>query len=279
MYMNRKLAKEVGQETVEILAKGRYRNLQGDMVFLAHDLEQMVEGTLSYPPEESLPHVSPGEKTTRFEVINDTTLEAARALTAAGYNVAALNFASAKNPGGGFLGGSRAQEESLARSSGLYVSIKDQPMYSYHRSQRDCMYSNYAIYSPRVPVFRSDQGELLEEPYFCAMITSPAVNAGVVLKRRQSTRSKIKAEMRKRVEKVLTLAAIHEHDALVLGAWGCGVFQNSAEDIASLFDEALLTNFKGVFARVTFAILDSSREQRFIGPFLQHFGESTIAMP
>jgi len=38
-----------------------------------------------------------------------------------------LNFASAKNAGGGFLGGSQAQEESLARSSALYATLMVRP--------------------------------------------------------------------------------------------------------------------------------------------------------
>ena len=46
-----------------------------------------------------------------------------RALAEAGHNVAALNFASAKNPGGGFRKGAQAQEECLARCSALYSSL------------------------------------------------------------------------------------------------------------------------------------------------------------
>jgi len=89
-----------------------------------------------------------------------------------------LNFASATHPGGGFLSGARAQEEYLARSSGLYACIRDNPMYAFHRSRSDPHYTNYAVYSPEVPVFRSDDGSLLDEPYTVGIITSPAVNAG-----------------------------------------------------------------------------------------------------
>jgi len=71
--------------------------------------------------------------------------------------VAALNFASANNPGGGFLTGAQAQEESLARASGLYTMLLGYPMY---RSLKDPMYTNWVIYSQDVPVFRCDEGRL-----------------------------------------------------------------------------------------------------------------------
>jgi uncharacterized protein (TIGR02452 family) len=50
-------------------------------------------------------------------------------------------------------------------------------MYQFHMWNYDPLYSNYAIYSPAVPVFRADDGALLEGPYTVAIITSPAVNA------------------------------------------------------------------------------------------------------
>lgn len=65
-----------------------------------------------------------------FEVTQETTQQAAQRMylerAASATNdgrLAILNFASAKNPGGGFLRGSQAQEECLARASTLYGSI------------------------------------------------------------------------------------------------------------------------------------------------------------
>lgn len=272
MYMNRKLAAEVGNETLEVMESGGYVLEDGTHVSIEETLAHAVSETVEYPPHKDVVWAETGQNSTVFEVTNETTLNAVTRLVEQGYHVGALNFASAKNPGGGFLGGSRAQEESLARSSGLYNCIKDCDMYTYHRSMKSCLYSDYVIVSPHVPVFRHDDGSLLTQPYLCTFLTSPAVNAGVVRKRREATAAKIKEVMWKRTEKVLTLAAQFECEALVLGAWGCGVFRNDVATIAELFEDHLLGIFQGVFKHITFAILDSSKQERFIGPFKKTFG-------
>lgn len=75
-----------------------------------------------------------------------------------------LNFASAKNPGGGFLNGASAQEESIARSSTLYASLKSEavePFYDLHRHDPQAgYYSHTMIYSPNVLLLRDDEGTL-----------------------------------------------------------------------------------------------------------------------
>jgi uncharacterized protein (TIGR02452 family) len=146
-------------------------------------------------------------------------------------------------------------------------------MYGFHRDQGDPLYSNYAIYSPDVPVFRSDDGALLERPYLCSFITAPAVNAKVVLERDPARRAEVRDAMRERVRKVLTIAAHYSHDAPVLGAWGCGVFGNDPREVAALFEQALSGAFRGTFSRVVFAVLDRSAERHFIGPFHAAFGQ------
>lgn len=93
----------------------------------------------------------------------------------------ALNFASARHPGGGFLGGSQAQEESLARASGLSPCLNQfQEMYDTNQRFSSCLYTDHMIYAPDVPVFRDDDDRLLEEPFLVSILTAPAVNAGAV---------------------------------------------------------------------------------------------------
>jgi len=73
-----------------------------------------------------------------------------------------------------------------------------------------------------------------------------------------------------RILKVLAAGIVHGHDSIVLGAWGCGAFGNDGSQIAQLFRQALRENFCGTYSQVIFAILDWSREGRFIGPFQRH---------
>lgn len=274
--MARKPAAELARKTMEIVASGRYE-IEGKTIWIRDSVERAVEGTIEYPPNHD-PRWSRGEeRATRFEATPESSLDAAQRLVQDGGSPCVLNFASAKHPGGGFLNGARAQEESLARSSALFACLSDREMYDYHRSRSDPLYSSWVIYSPAVPVFRSNDGDLLDPPYACSFLTSPACNAGVALERvsrreAASVKARVQRAMRERVERVLGVAAEQGEQALVLGAWGCGVFRNESEEIAERFKEALDGPFKGVFARVIFAVLDSSQEQKTLGPFARRFG-------
>jgi uncharacterized protein (TIGR02452 family) len=266
--ISRELAREYGQETVRILEVGEYRAASGRTVRIGGIVSRSVTGTCRYPPDHDVPESRTGAHATHISVTNETTLSAARALLDAGCRPAVLNFASATHAGGGFLTGARAQEEYLARSSGLYACLRDQPMYEFHRARHDPMYTNYAIYSPDVPVFRADDGTMVDEPYMVGIITSPAANASALPLGRHA---EIPAAMWARVLKVLYLGIEHRHDGIVLGAWGCGAFGNDGAVIAGLFRKALAENFRGAYRRVTFAVVDWSPEQRFIGPFKAAF--------
>jgi uncharacterized protein (TIGR02452 family) len=278
MSISRSFAREIALSTLAIVEAGEYRTESGALVSISARLQDAIAGSDTYPPDVDLPTIRPDVKSTRITVDNMTTLAAVAMVAAEGYAPAALNFASAKNPGGGFLGGARAQEESLARASGLYACIHGNPMYQYHRSRHDCMYSHYAIYSPGVPVIRDDDGRLLEEPVYAAFITAPAVNAGVVLQRNPSRRREIRSTMAARIARVLAIAALKGHDAMVLGAWGCGVFRNDPEEIAELFRDALTGPYRGVFTRIVFAIINRSPDQSPLGVFQRVFQEMVAPM-
>lgn len=169
-----------------------------------------------------------------------------------------LNFASAKNPGGGFLGGAQAQEESLARSSALYPCLTRFLTEHYGENKRDPrggLYSHSILFSPAVPFFREDDGDLREEPVLCAVLTVPAVNAGIVA---EGSTALVQETMRERLRRTLAIAAGQGVRTLVLGAWGCGVFKNDPAEVASVFREWLVESdaFQGHFDEAIFAIPD-----------------------
>jgi uncharacterized protein (TIGR02452 family) len=269
--ITRAQAAKLGSETLRILEAGCYWTAGGHRVAIGELVDRCVDGTCSYPPGWRLPDRRLGNEQTLTEIVNESTLAAARKLIDEGFHPLVLNFASAKCPGGGFLTDACAQEESLARCSALFACLSGNGMYELHQLAGDPMYTAYAVYSPDVPVFRDDAGYLLPEPYLCSFVSSPAVNAKAVLRRNRARGLEIREAMWERILKVLAIAAKHGREALVLGAWGCGAFGNDSEEIASLFERSLNDCFAGAFRRIVFAILDWSAEERFIGPFKKAF--------
>ena len=264
--VSRKQRTAIAAETVRATEDGFYRLPSGRRVDIAAQLEAAKQGTVLYRPGEGprAGKLDPDERARPgIEVARETTLAAARRLVAEDpdRDVFALNFASAKNPGGGFLGGSQAQEESLARASGLYACLMTQwDYYEENRAFGSCLYTDHMIYSPQVPVFRDDDDELLEEPVPVSFLTAPAVNAGVVRQKERRNAGKIESTMLRRMRMLLSVAASHKYRAIVLGAWGCGVFRNDADEVASWFRRVLIhENFAGYFDQITFAIVGDSR--------------------
>jgi uncharacterized protein (TIGR02452 family) len=260
----------MAEETLLILDRGWYDHPAGGRVRIAEDLARSAAGTRLWAPEESRAALSrlaaersasdrgtagPGTTVTRIEVTNESSLAAARRL---GHPVGCLNFASAKNPGGGFRGGAQAQEESLARSSGLYRCLLEAPeFYAFHRARRDLRYSDHAIFSPAVPVFRADDGARLAEPHRVSFVTAAAPNAGA-LGPGHAHAGTLPAVLSARAARVLAVFWASGIRRLVLGAWGCGVFRNPPGVVAAAFAEHLGPSgaFHSRFEHVIFAVLD-----------------------
>ncbi|MBV1854794.1 TIGR02452 family protein [Catellatospora tritici] len=249
--MSARLA-EIGRRTVQIAEDGSYTNPAGATVEIGAEVRAAVAGTRHYVPEQAVEPVGP-RGAAQIEVTRESTLVAARR---AGPQAATLVFASAKNPGGGFLGGAKAQEESLARASALYPALLAAPdFYAYHRAQRDLRYSDRVVYSPGVPVFRDDKGGLLDAAYRTSFLTAAAPNLGAIVRNQPEHAADVPAVLRRRAERVLSVAAAHGHRTLVLGAWGCGVFRNDPTVVAGAFADALRAVDR--FDHVIFAIYDN----------------------
>jgi len=265
--MNRSARSKLAQETLQILERGFYKTASGNVVELTSLINQCLTESKYFDLDElEKLHIDVLKQpckyqTTDISLANETTLEGAKTLTSSGQyqRVGVLNFASAKKPGGGFLVGSQAQEESLARSSALYKSlIQFTEYYESHRQIKAALYSDRMIYSPNCPVFRGDAGQLLDEVYQVDLITSAAPNAGAIRKNQPDTIHKIPASFKQRASKVLAIGCGKDCDALVLGAWGCGVFGNDPSMVATIFGELLLENkpYFGKFKHIRFSIFD-----------------------
>jgi uncharacterized protein (TIGR02452 family) len=274
--LTRSQAAQLGREAVAIAAEGRYRRVDGAVVDIGDAVRRCVEGTRIIRPDDSPAilrrgrEAAPRDAAARAEVTQETTLAAARRLVEQenAARLLVLNFASAKSPGGGFLGGSRAQEESLARSSALYASL--QRAGAYYDQNRACgssLYTDHAVLSPDVPVFRADDGAPLDRPYAASFLTMPAVNVGAL--GRSGEHARVEPVMAGRVEKVLALAAAEGFETLVLGAWGCGAFRNDPRLIARLFHDALYGGDRWAwkFARITLAVFAVATERENLRAF------------
>lgn len=270
-----KQRKLLALETMDDLATGSY-NIHVD---LRENIAACEDETKYYPPDAE---VTMGDNRQVdgpvFDIFPWTTLHAAYTLTRSHVHVGVLNFASGKNPGGGFLRGTVAQEETIARSSTLYSSLITPQCRSYYdenKRTRDPRYNDAMIWSPGCLIFRNDVGNRLSNPYTVDIVTCAAPNyrgvlesgkfegdGGTVLKQ------EIRELFRQRAYKVLRLFSHHEVPILVLGAWGCGVFGNDPAMVSTVFRDLLLTEFKEVFEKVIFAIPSGHNHNVFVKTLL-----------
>ncbi|MEO8577062.1 MAG: TIGR02452 family protein [Gemmatimonadales bacterium] len=264
--IDRNTARILGTSAVDAIQRGYYTTESGKRVDWRDAIETARRLKRSIPPDHEIPVSSRGQHSeTRVQVTNQTTLGAARRLMAEGHKPLALNFANGIHPGGGFLNGARAQEESLCRSSGLFATLLGDPMYEAHMRRPEPDSTDWAILSPRVPVFRTDGGVSLESLWLLDFITSAAPVATRIGQPRSADL------LRKRIHRVFEIARAYEYDTLLLGAWGCGAFGNDTQQTAIDFRNLLSGEFSGTFANVTFAITDWSRDRLFLGPFRDVF--------
>lgn len=278
-------AKAIADGTLAALDAGVYNAPDGTAITIRDLVDACVGNTRMYEPDElgdiyrGVPAQPALESLgTHYSLANQTTLQGCAELAASQQyqRIGVLNFASARKPGGGFLNGMMTQEESLARSSALYPSLRQCPQfYEFHRNQGSCLYSDRMIYSPACPVLRDDEGHWLARPYTVDFITSPAPNAGAVSRNEPENRARIVPTLAERAGKVLALAAHRQCDALVLGAWGCGIFQNDRATVARIFTDYLRPggDFHGRFRHVRFAVYDTSPARETFAIFAAQCGE------
>ena len=201
---------------------------------------------------------------------------------AAGYkgqHVAVHNFASASNPGGGVVNGASAQEECLCRCSGLYFNLNTRAMwdgfYQPHRDAHDPIHNDDIIYTPGVTVFKTDTAmpELMLESdwYDVDVITCAApnlrnqpsnkYNTGDGNKQTVMKDKNLLALHEKRLRRILEVALSEGCDTIILGAFGCGAFQNNPEVVAQA-NRNVIKDYLHAFKNIEFAVYCSPLDDR-----------------
>ena len=196
------------------------------------------------------------------------TFEAAREYANQHKRVCALNFASSVTPGGGVTRGTTAQEESMCRISTLYASISDKEtvgaFYERHwqmihndemgrENRDDC------IFTPEIKVIREDSFEcdMLPESewYSVDVITCAAPDLRYAENGRiyQPSTIELIQLFENRWRRILSVAAEHDADMLILGAFGCGAFHNPPEVVVQAFNN-VYDEFKYSFETIEFAV-------------------------
>ncbi|MBQ3797360.1 MAG: TIGR02452 family protein [Butyrivibrio sp.] len=229
--------------------------------------------------EDAVPAIEKNKyaETAKIVVSKKRTFEAASAYK--GMKVAVHNFASATNPGGGVVKGSTAQEECLCRCSTLYSLLNTKEMwngfYAPHRNAADPIHNDDIIYTPGVVVFKTDTAAPVVMPesqwYEVDVITCAApnlrdnpsnpYNKNDGIKKAKISDKELLELHEKRLRRILDVAVTNGDEAVILGAFGCGAFQNKPEIVARASTN-VIDNYLHMFKVIEFAVYCSPKDSR-----------------
>jgi uncharacterized protein (TIGR02452 family) len=293
------MRRRIADETLAAIERGEV-HFQGSIFRFRDVVLQSRDNTIFYSPDSILATWSTtmpasfSEHPARLELCEGSTLQRARALSHdlnsssadSPVRVGVLSFASATRPGGGFLAGAHAQEESLARSSTLYTSLVSPIGAQFHElhktDRRGGFYTHAMLFSPAVLVLRDDAGGWVT-PHQIEVVTCAAVNAGVVHERAGDRASsdvaaQIEGTMRERMARILFLFEQQGIRNIVLGSFGTGVFRNDVSMVADIWYDLLAeegARFSHSFDRVVFGIIDMRTIERFKAVFQSRYEART----
>lgn len=263
---------EIAKQTIHCFQQGYY--MYGEkQISIAKQHAHSLASCTCITEDESDHFIYEKQQTHAGKIVVEN-IDIIQAITRSDKTYGVLNFASAYHPGGGFLNGSLAQEESLCFGSNLYLTqiCFQKAFYEYHQSIKSKCYSDRMIYSKDVVYIRDEQYAFLPEPKLVDIITSPAVNLGVALSRGEDEETCYRM-MKTRMRKILMLFHEMGNTHIILGAFGCGVFRNDPKRIAQIWKELLIDeDMKSDFHEILFAVYDKSKTQNNIQAFTSVFG-------
>ena len=201
--------------------------------------------------------------------------------------IAVMNFANAFQAGGGVIDGASAQEECLCRTSTLYPllyrrSLRD-TFYKHHNDKKTPKASDSLLYTQGVIICKTDEDLPKRMPKEDWVTVDVITIAAPDLRRKSNqyvplvdggsymNNAELFGYQVKRIIHMLTCAAAKKADILVLGAFGCGAFENDPEVVANAFKTAIGV-FPKVFEQIEFAVYCSPRDSQNFDVFKKILG-------
>ncbi|MBQ8448839.1 MAG: TIGR02452 family protein [Clostridia bacterium] len=218
--------------------------------------------------------------------VNADCADVAKSLLEEGLKPAILNLSSRTVPCGGYHKGTGAQEESLCQMSTLSQSLYQfgNPKYKHireagvaHTSGVYPMDINYGgIYSPCVTFFRHNSKKyycLREEIFKCPVISVASLSnieksyytndEQIYFDASGRMNSEGKEIEANKIRTIFRIALENGRDSIVLGAFGCGVFNLHSDEVAALFRDVMNEpEFKNRFKKLIFAIYEGKPSPR-----------------
>lgn len=243
-------------------------------------LTASIRAQIIYPEAAPIPESSKERFSEPAKLIlsHKRTFEAAEPYAKAGKHVCVLNFASTYSPGGGVTRGASAQEECLCRISTLYPALTDARAFAaFYQKHRDDIAAGKmgrennadCIYTPDVTVICEDTFDCALLPknqwYKTDVITcaAPDLRWDLTAKKPfRPTDAELETLLMQRTERIVSAAAAHGADVLILGAFGCGVFLNPPETVAKAF-AAAVSKYSRAFETVEFAVYTGSKTENY----------------
>ena len=255
----KRLRSLIFKENIKIVSESGYSNTKGEWISLNTD------NSLSELYQSELPPVNQNQRyKTKISVINEDSIDAGIKLKEQGFNPIVLDMACEDNPGGGVIGGCYGQEESLFRRTDLYLHTfrytKSAQVFGLSETETKYPLNRYfgGVYVRNANVFRHKEAmgyKLMDNPYKLSFVAVAAIKDPVLIDNKLSDKD-IKITCAK-IRTIFRIGLQNEHDAVVLGAFGCGIFHNPPQSIASCFDQVLNEpEFHNKFKKVVFAILE-----------------------
>jgi len=194
---------------------------------------------------------------------------------------------SDNHPGGGFTSGASTQEEDICRRTGLIHCLDDPWFLEPKRSWSYPIPEFGTMYSKDVFVFRhgADKGyAFMRRPMKLGFINQAAYQSPPIKQTggQLAVPNRVKKDTLRKLAAVLSAAFKHNHEVLILGAFGCGIRENPPNVVSQLFHQLLGEGgrFEGVFRAVIFAIIDgrpaSHNPKGNLHPFANTFGVEPV---